>query len=407
MSKKLEAFALIEKSKAFAQAELSIKILKYLVEADEKGMKPSSAQLAYDVLGKDGDMYKDQVSFIRVQVHHIRKKLKVYYLSEGKNDPVQISIPKGNYQIQCTETETAEAVPSKQKGKKKSLTVLMLLGFVAVLLVVVAVMGVKMTTNVFQDKKAPVSEIISSLIIDEKPLAIVLGNRDFYREYDKDLNRVRYIWDSDNRLPHQEGAMSKLIRAYPEKQITTYSGSYKMTHTEVDHMLFASRITNRLYSQNKNFQIKLATSIVEVEQPVVFLGKMGDGDMYKLKRHFKNTRFKFNQINDPKAIGVKLNTFLTHDKQLMDINPRGGMKHYFIIKKVTLTNGYPVLYLLSNQTSTRDYIYNKFFDPSFSQLILDEVGDVEIPSYELLIEVNLDKNAHHIYYSSLRKEEQE
>jgi len=403
MSKQWEAYALIEKSNTFAQAELSLKILKHLIEADEKGVKLSSAQLAYDVLGKDGEMYKDQVSFMRVQIHHIRKKLKVYYLSEGKNAPIQISIPKGNYQIECTEIEVTPA--DTQKEEKKSLTIALLLGLVGVLLIVVVVMGVKMTTSSFKHNKPPLSKLISSLIIDEQPLAIVLGNRDFYREYDKDLNRFRYIWDSDNRFPHHEGEMSRLIRKYPAKEITLYSGSHKMTHTEVDHMLFASRITNRLYNENKKFEIKLSTSINDVNQPMVFLGKMGDGDMYKLKQYFKNSRFRFNKINDPKAIGLKLNSFLTDNKEMMDINPRSGNKHYFIIKKVTLPNGYPILYLLSNQTAARDYIYNIFFNTAFSKEIIGEIGDIDSPSYELLIQINLANDTHRIYYSSLKEME--
>ena len=140
MNPKWEAYAHIEKSKSFAKADLSLKIIKYLVEADEKGEKPSSAQIAFDILGKDGEVYKDPVSFMRVQIHHIRKKLDIYYLSEGKNDPLHISIPKESYEIEFTGKNTTENTPSKKK--KKSLLVPILAGTLFISLIIITLLSI-------------------------------------------------------------------------------------------------------------------------------------------------------------------------------------------------------------------------------------------------------------------------
>lgn len=55
----------------------------------------------------------------------------------------------------------------------------------------------------------------------------MVGNRNFYREYDTELGRTRFIWDSDNRFPVVPSKMNQIIREYPERKITLSNNSIK------------------------------------------------------------------------------------------------------------------------------------------------------------------------------------
>jgi len=50
------------------------------------------------VFGKDSDFDPQQDSLVRIHAGRLRRLLRLYYLLEGKNDPIIIEIPKGTYQ---------------------------------------------------------------------------------------------------------------------------------------------------------------------------------------------------------------------------------------------------------------------------------------------------------------------
>ncbi|WP_112323719.1 tetratricopeptide repeat protein [Oceanibium sediminis] len=63
--------------------------------------------LAEDVFGIDL-LAKDDLSAVRVELGRLRRRLNQYYASEGKSDPVVISIPKGAYVAQFTRREVPD-----------------------------------------------------------------------------------------------------------------------------------------------------------------------------------------------------------------------------------------------------------------------------------------------------------
>ncbi len=392
MDKKRDVYERIKNSTTFADAELFIKIIKYLIDADEKGHKPSSAEIAYDILGNDTNQYKDQVSFMRVQIYHLRKKLAIYYLKEGKTDPYHLSISKGSYQLTFKEVKTT----TEKKVEKTNNTLIKILSTIILVLIVLLLLPFITPTS----SKTPLSSLIVDMTKHEQPLAIVVGNRDFYKEFDPLLDRNRFIWDTDNRLPHNKDLMSRIIRRYPNKQIRTFTGSDKMTHIEVAHMMLANKISKELTKINKDSEIKLSSHIKEVKQNMLFISKMGDGDMYLLKEYFKSNRFIFNDSKDTNILGIKLNHFRKNDSSYVHINPKGGKKHYFILKKTKLYNGNVIFYLISNQHFVRDYVYTKLFDPSFTEEVLEAIGKDESDSFEVLLEMNMNEKTHRLLYAS-------
>ena len=84
-------------SKTFSKSVITNELLKYLVSQSLKGEIPKEDQISLALRGNSTK--KDQGNNTRVYILNLRKKLEEYYSSEGKNDAVKISIPKGSYQV--------------------------------------------------------------------------------------------------------------------------------------------------------------------------------------------------------------------------------------------------------------------------------------------------------------------
>jgi hypothetical protein len=55
-------------------------------------------RLAFDVFGRDSSYNPSADPIVRVVAHEIRKKLELYYQTEGANDDIRLEIPAGSYQ---------------------------------------------------------------------------------------------------------------------------------------------------------------------------------------------------------------------------------------------------------------------------------------------------------------------
>ncbi len=83
-------------------------LLSFLVkeELEGRGDRLKAYAIATQVLGRPDDFDPQQDSIVRVEIGRLRQSLERFYLSEGKDDPVVISIPKGQYRPVFTVTPT-------------------------------------------------------------------------------------------------------------------------------------------------------------------------------------------------------------------------------------------------------------------------------------------------------------
>src|ERR1700760_1924609 len=54
-------------------------------------------EIGCNVLGRKPDFNPNDDNIVRVQVSHLRKKLEEYFSSDGKDESIQITVPKGSY----------------------------------------------------------------------------------------------------------------------------------------------------------------------------------------------------------------------------------------------------------------------------------------------------------------------
>jgi len=80
--------------------------------------------IGVEVLGKDTDFDPEHDSLVRIHAGRLRRLLKMYYLEDGKDDPVVIEIPKGGYQPQFKlrnpEGLTNKTTMAEASGEKSS-----------------------------------------------------------------------------------------------------------------------------------------------------------------------------------------------------------------------------------------------------------------------------------------------
>lgn len=86
-------------SEIFKRSPKVSRLLAYLCEKHFQGQSCEIKEytIAVDVLGRDGRFDPQQDAIVRVEIYHLRKRLKQYYAGEGVEDQIQIVLPNGQY----------------------------------------------------------------------------------------------------------------------------------------------------------------------------------------------------------------------------------------------------------------------------------------------------------------------
>ena len=102
-------------SEMFRRSPKLSRLLTYLCEKYFNGESGELKEysIAVDVLGRDTEFDPQLNAVVRVDTHHLRKRLKQYYSVEGASHPIQIVLPNGQYTpmfVRCAEL-TQQIVP--------------------------------------------------------------------------------------------------------------------------------------------------------------------------------------------------------------------------------------------------------------------------------------------------------
>ncbi|GAA4230656.1 hypothetical protein GCM10022291_01310 [Postechiella marina] len=95
---KLEVLNILLKSKAFSKSTTSNILLKYLIESSIKNKNLNATDISIELFGSQYEHEKSEAT-VRVNVYHLRNKLKKYFNNEGINDAITIEIKTGQYGV--------------------------------------------------------------------------------------------------------------------------------------------------------------------------------------------------------------------------------------------------------------------------------------------------------------------
>ncbi|MES0827722.1 hypothetical protein [Ruegeria sp. SCP11] len=113
----------ITTSEGFPCSARTKTFLEHLVhrELEGRGDELRGTALAMDVFGRGAEFDPNADPVVRIEAVKLRKALDYYYLTTGNNDPVSISVPKGQYrplfEINSPKTEPQESFAVLQTGR--------------------------------------------------------------------------------------------------------------------------------------------------------------------------------------------------------------------------------------------------------------------------------------------------
>jgi hypothetical protein len=84
-------------SGVFGSARRSQAFLRYVVEKSILGPIPKEYEIAVDVFERSADYDPAVDATVRVEASRLRSRLREYYATQGKDDPILIELPKGGY----------------------------------------------------------------------------------------------------------------------------------------------------------------------------------------------------------------------------------------------------------------------------------------------------------------------
>jgi hypothetical protein len=111
-------------TETFRRSPKLSRLLKYLCDKrlDGEAGEITEYGIALDVLGRDAEFDPQQDAVVRVDTHHLRKRLKEFYAGPGADHPIQIVIANGQYAPQFAERGGApmpdeQVVPSTREPR--------------------------------------------------------------------------------------------------------------------------------------------------------------------------------------------------------------------------------------------------------------------------------------------------
>ena len=111
-----EAAASLRARQALGRSEGLNRLFDYLAAAAVSETRPKEFEVAPAVFGRDSSFDGAQDASVRVAIHRLRRKLEEFYAGPGRDDPVRLSIPKGEYRMMA-EPRAPDADPAGPVGR--------------------------------------------------------------------------------------------------------------------------------------------------------------------------------------------------------------------------------------------------------------------------------------------------
>lgn len=193
----------ILRSRQFSNSPKKQKFLQLICEAYLEGRASdlSEYSIGYEVFDRNETYDPALDSIVRVGAHDLRKKLELYYNSEGKNDEILLEIPVGSYIPIFTRLKQAPEAPESTMAALSSYLLsghigrvgknwITLLGMAMVVLIIAVVMLALSNRQLRRQIKesdqpkeiaAVYMPVWEPFLRDESPTLLVLSNPPVYR----------------------------------------------------------------------------------------------------------------------------------------------------------------------------------------------------------------------------------
>jgi hypothetical protein len=276
------------------------RLFDYLVDCAAAGMRPKEFEVAAAVFGRSSAFDGAQDASVRVAVHRLRRKLDDFYAGPGRDEPMRLCIPKGEYRMIAESradapadgAPTAAALPRRWRAWA--------LG--AAVALVVANLAVWAVFWTMHDPDRPVARAQASapwsgLLKDGAPTLLVLGDYYIFGEIDEQAGVDRLIRqysinsasDLDDWLMDNPRAMGRyrdldlyylpVGAAFALRNIVPIL-SHGAARGETVRVMMASDLTPEMLKRNNIVYLGYVSGLGVLRNPVFAGSRFSVGDTY-------------------------------------------------------------------------------------------------------------------------------
>lgn len=347
-------------SEEFANSERCQEILKYLVEASLSNHSLDEFTIAKDIFGKE-EFNPTEDASVRVYISQIRKKLKYYYKTEGKDDKIKLTTPKGNYNVKFIKKSHFIKDYIKHHFLNLIFPILTLLLSIA-LIYFLSRANNKKSINISEND--PVwFEILQS----NKPTTLVLGDYFFLTYQDGEEHSDRNIRDP---LINSKKDFEDYIKNNPSNKDFLTPQTY--TYMRPNSIWAVEELLPILKAAESSFHIKLASELEKEEintNNLIFVGDFKA--MYNLKPLLKKINVGFSLHPFYLDIYNKNDDIVRRFKNTMGVDVR-KYTEYSLISKFSGENNNTIMLIIGFDQASITQAVNEVTDPNFSKILLND-----------------------------------
>ena len=293
----------IASSGALGRSRSYARLLEFLVDCAVAGRAPKELEIAMEVFGKGADFDPSQDSMVRVYAHNLRQKLEHHYATDGRNEPLQVALARGEYRVSLTpgtpamepvvavsapinpaQVAPAEAVaevvvvapaaPPRWRAMAAMFGILalgVLIGF-----------GVAVSREHAPPSAAAIaaSPIWKGLLDDDMPILVVVGDYYIFGERDEhgDVNRLVRDFNVGSRAELDELMKRdpKLATKYMNLDLTYLPTGSAFALVDVLRVLYTAAKPVRVVSMSEMSDTDLKSSHIVYLGYISGLGKLED-----------------------------------------------------------------------------------------------------------------------------------
>ena len=368
-------------SEEFSHASSHRRLLAFLFNAFEQQRRLNEHIIAFEIFGRDKTFNPSEDTIVRVYVHELRKKLDVYYKTQGANNKLQLTIPKGGYNLKF-ESQARPALSHHMR-----IVVPVLLFLFAVSLIANFYLYHKQHTILQSYETLPKTHPVwQEFLSDDKPVLIVLGDLFFFREWSDELQRYRIVRD------FQINSQEELELLCENEHLSRLVDENKLPYTYlVEYCAWGLlELLPIFYSHHIPVDLRLSTDLSPqdlCDYNVIWIGYIKA--LGPLKSYFRYSKFDLNQEFTSLYMAEDTHEGIRHFKKQGNIAEPDHTDIGFFAKFPGPNNNTILLLCGFGMTGTMESIIN-FCNPVFldtlQNTLTEKIGHVP-PYFEGLAEV--------------------
>jgi hypothetical protein len=369
-------------SKQFS-SEFDRKFLQYLIEATNQKKILKEIDIANDLFNRTDDFNPGEDSIVRSHMYSLRKKLEIYYLSDGRDDKIHLVLPKGQYKVEYSARPDPEKSNAKKKPYVTSLaTVLVILTCIAVYLWyknITLQKELSSITNPYIN-----NPIWSDLLQSDLSTILVIGDYFVFEEPYEVRGRERFIRDVEI---NSSDDLMNYIEQNPDEKGRIIETPLTYLGAEVPQVVL--NVSSIFKGYEDKLKIKLGSDLLWQDiqnNNIIFVGSVKT--LRQMRYILENLRFK------PSLFPHKIYYTPTYADTIETISLQSYYRHGFhndfsIVAKIPNSNNNLIMLITSFSSFGKIEAVKKLSSSSIQkEMSINKFNLSNIPPYfEMLIKV--------------------